>query len=70
MYRFDLYNENLCDILEGLLQKYDIEPKLLGLEITESAYMENRTNYRRDEENCKMLAFRSSWMILAAAILI
>lgn len=39
--RFDLYNENLCDILEGLLQKYDIEPKLLGLEITESAYMEN-----------------------------
>lgn len=41
MSRFDLYNEKLCDILTGIIQKYDVDPKLLGLELTESAYMEN-----------------------------
>ena len=41
MSRFDLYNEKLCDILTGIVQKYDVDPKLLGLELTESAYMEN-----------------------------
>ncbi len=39
--RFDLYNNNLCEVLTGFLEKYDIPANLLELEITESAYMEN-----------------------------
>ena len=39
--RFDLYNNNLCDVLTGFLAKYNLPANLLELEITESAYMEN-----------------------------
>lgn len=36
--RIDLYNPHLCEDLLGLVHKYDIDPSLLELEITESAY--------------------------------
>lgn len=39
--RIDLYNANLTLILGDLLHKYDISPRLLELEITESAYTDN-----------------------------
>lgn len=39
--RVDVYNPLLCDVLTGLTQKYNIDPKLLELEITESAYTES-----------------------------
>ena len=39
--RMDIYNPHLCDILQSLIQKYEIEPKNLRLEITETAYMDN-----------------------------
>lgn len=39
--RADIYNVNLADILQGLIQKYDLPPALLHLEITESAYTED-----------------------------
>ena len=39
--RINLYNKDLCKVMEGLLEKYGIEPKFLKLEITESAYTEN-----------------------------
>lgn len=39
--RADIYQVELPDILFGLIQKYKIEPELLHLEITESAYTEN-----------------------------
>ncbi|MEG2622038.1 MAG: EAL domain-containing protein [Clostridia bacterium] len=39
--RMDIYNEMLCDILCGLVQKYQIAPRQLKLEITESAYVQN-----------------------------
>lgn len=39
--RRDSYNPHLCEIIENLVQKYDIPHRLLRLEITESAYMEN-----------------------------
>lgn len=39
--RMNLYNSNLCHLLIGLVKKYDIEPSLLELEITESAYTDN-----------------------------
>lgn len=39
--RIDLYDPHLCDFLINLVRKYDLDPKLLELEITESAYAEN-----------------------------
>lgn len=39
--RADIYQSRLVDTLVGLIEKYEIEPSLLHLEITESAYTEN-----------------------------
>ncbi len=39
--RIDLYSPHLCEDLQALLQKYDLEPSLLKLEITESAYIDD-----------------------------
>ena len=39
--RVDLYNCDLEEILVALLQKYNLPARLLELEITESAYMDN-----------------------------
>lgn len=39
--RMDLYNPKIIDILCDLVDKYRIPPKLLNLELTESAYMDN-----------------------------
>lgn len=36
--RVDMYGMDLCGILENLLRKYRLEPRLLELEITEGAY--------------------------------
>lgn len=37
--RVDIYNENIVKILCNLVKKYDLEPELLHLEITESVYI-------------------------------
>ena len=39
--RSDVYNEQLCESLVTLTKRYNISKRLLKLEITESAYMEN-----------------------------
>ena len=39
--RRDIYNPNLCETISGLVRKYQLPHRLLRLEITESAYMEN-----------------------------
>lgn len=39
--RTDLFKSNLVDTLVGLVDKYEIDPSLLHLEITESAYSDN-----------------------------
>lgn len=39
--RVSLYNPNLVNIICGLVEKYQISPKLLQLELTESAYTSN-----------------------------
>jgi diguanylate cyclase (GGDEF)-like protein/PAS domain S-box-containing protein len=39
--RANMYNPNLADMLSQLVKKYDIAPRLLELELTESAYMDN-----------------------------
>lgn len=38
--RIDLFASDMLDVLNGLIEKYDIEKKQIILEITESAYME------------------------------
>ncbi|MDO4572747.1 MAG: EAL domain-containing protein, partial [Clostridia bacterium] len=39
--RRDLYHRDLVEVLHALVKKYGLEPAMLRLEITESAYMEN-----------------------------
>ena len=39
--RVNMYNPNIVAIIKGIVAKHDINPSLLNLEITESAYMEN-----------------------------
>ena len=39
--RLNFYNLDLLEFLLGLLEKYDLEPWMLKLEITESTYMDN-----------------------------
>ena len=39
--RLNFYSHDLLDFLQSLIKKYDLQPDLLKLEITESAYMEN-----------------------------
>lgn len=41
--RADIYNADLADILVRIVQKHDLSPSHLHLEITESAYTENPT---------------------------
>ena len=37
--RVNMYNQNLVNLLTDLVAKYEIPPRLLQLEVTESAYM-------------------------------
>ncbi len=39
--RLDLYRTDLCDVLNNMVKKYNLDPALLQLELTESAYTEN-----------------------------
>lgn len=39
--RVNVQNPNLCNLIIELTQKYKIDPKMLKLEITESAYIDN-----------------------------
>ncbi|MEG1560642.1 MAG: EAL domain-containing protein [Clostridia bacterium] len=39
--RVDVYDPKLCELMLGLIKKYDIPVSALRLEITESAYMKN-----------------------------
>ena len=39
--RVDFYSPNLVQVFEGLIEKYNLDPRLLELELTESAYVEN-----------------------------
>lgn len=41
MSRCDIYNTKVVDVLVDLVNKYQIPPRLLNLEVTESAYMDN-----------------------------
>lgn len=55
--RVDIYNTLLCEMLDGLVKKYDIAPELLELEITESAYTENAEQMIATVSKLKELGF-------------
>ena len=55
--RRDIYNPNLCEIIHSLVNKYDLSPTLLRLEITESAYMENAGQLLKTVEKLRALGF-------------
>ena len=40
--RVDIYNPKLCDVIIGLVEKYEIPVEYFQLELTESAYTENK----------------------------
>lgn len=39
--RVDFYNQQLCEDIINIVEKYDLEPALLRLEVTESSYSDN-----------------------------
>lgn len=43
MSRLDIYEEGLCDQLTALVKQYGIDPDMLHIEITESAYTQSQT---------------------------
>lgn len=55
--RADIYNENITDILIQTVRKYDLQPALLHLEITESAYTENPDQIIETVDRLRALGF-------------
>lgn len=55
--RINLYNNNLPDLLIELVKKYNISPKALHLEITESAYTENSEQIIEGAKRLKKIGF-------------
>ena len=55
--RIDIYQSRLEDTLMELVQRYGIDPSLLHLEITESAYTENTERVLSTVERLKRLGF-------------
>lgn len=55
--RAELYNNNLCIILQNLIQKYAIPIHLFQLEITESAYTENPEQLIESVDQLKAAGF-------------
>lgn len=55
--RRDIYNPKLCDFIINLTNKYEINPSMLRLEITESAYMEEPAQLIRVVEKLKNAGF-------------
>ncbi|MEG0988430.1 MAG: EAL domain-containing protein [Clostridium sp.] len=45
--RVNVYNPNLTEMLLELVNRYELEPKLLNLELTESAYTDNPTAMKK-----------------------
>ncbi|MEG0292015.1 MAG: EAL domain-containing protein [Anaerovoracaceae bacterium] len=55
--RVDLNNSNLVEILVGIVEKYQVPPKYLHIEITESAYTENEANTLKIISNLRAAGF-------------
>lgn len=57
MSRLDIYRHNLEDFLRNLLDKYDLDPSYLHLELTESAYAENQDQLISTVNNLRKMGF-------------
>ncbi|MDD2956649.1 MAG: EAL domain-containing protein [Oscillospiraceae bacterium] len=55
--RVNMYNPNLVDILQDLVEKYRVPASLLNLELTESAYMDNPTLMKQTLERLHRCGF-------------
>lgn len=55
--RADIYNPNLPQIILSMIQKYELSPRYLHLEITESAYTENPEQLIEIVSKLKKLGF-------------
>lgn len=57
MSRMDLYGINVVETFKELAEKYEIDPKLLEIEITESAYAEDYDLIRKVVEDLRRAGF-------------
>ena len=55
--RSDICHTHLVDVLRGLIEKYEVDPKYLHLEITESAYSDNPGQIVSAVEQLRALGF-------------
>ena len=55
--RRDIYSQNLVDIFENLIKTYKLDPRMLRLEITESAYMDNPEQLIKVVDDLRDLGF-------------
>lgn len=55
--RINMYDHNFVDYMQSLLIKYDLEPRMLRIEITESAYAENPAQLIRVMRKLKNAGF-------------
>lgn len=58
MSRISMYNPCIADLLEGLINKYDISPDFVNIEITESAYMDNPNIMKNTLTQLKKAGFK------------
>lgn len=57
MSRMDLYGINVVETFKGLIEEYEIDPKYLEIEITESAYAEDYDLIRKVVEDLRRAGF-------------
>lgn len=55
--RINFYNPNLCSVFKALTKKYSLDPRLLKLEITESAYTSNQQQLTKTIEELRHEGF-------------
>lgn len=61
--RGDLYEKDLCEVFDQLLQKYDLPGNLLHLEIIERAHVNDTDNITHILNTLREDGFLSKWMI-------
>ena len=55
--RVDIYEMDVCGVLKGIVEKYSLEPGLLELEVTESAYVKQPEKINRTMETLMRQGF-------------
>lgn len=55
--QMDFYNKNLCEDIIEIVEKYELNPQLLRLEVTESAYADDPKRVREIVEKLQNYGF-------------